>query len=374
MAGSVARRRRLAPLVAIAAGALLGARGAAVRAAPAPPAKPATPAAGVPRPESEVTLTPRGWKLSTYSFEGRFESGINDVTFEAPPAYQDSFKFWTDHMKQTHREEVIQLLTTTRDPDKDGSLPFRRQVSRYMVDLVEHGQPKEAGQPLVRAVKSLVWEGALDPLGNVREIRKVEGPENTGDVDRLGFPLLDHLFPHLSQPVRVEVGRSFTVEESMPLPSKLTIQGLEQVGFKLTRVLTLKEVHPPEATFDVDLSYAIDPATAPTAPGTTCRASGSGKGTATFNMDDGMFVSARMPAKMTMDIEAPLRPLPGQEGDPGRATTHVEMSLIMSGTMRLARLYDSEQPPPASSPRPDEPAGASPPPGRTAAAPPSGPR
>src|SRR5262249_25377535 len=112
--------------------------GAAAAAGAKPPHKPAssTPKApetakpsddkssGAPKPATDkkpdagpaITLNPKGWKLSTYSFDGRFLTSISNVTFDAPPAYKDSFAFWTNRMKETTRTELVELLTTTHDP------------------------------------------------------------------------------------------------------------------------------------------------------------------------------------------------------------------------------------------------------------------
>jgi hypothetical protein len=68
---------------------------------------------------------------------------------------------------------------------------------------------------------------------------------------------------------------------------------------------------------------------------------GSGKGEVVFNLDDGFFTSGRIPASITIDIEAPLRRLPGQpeDQDPGTAKNHIQMLLTLSGKVTVARLF-----------------------------------
>jgi hypothetical protein len=311
---------------------------------PSQPGKDAGKKAAVPAGPVRVAAT--AWSRSTYEFEGRLEHGINNVTFEAPPAYQQSFTFWSNRMKGSQRTELIQTLTTTSDPAADGTLPFRRQVARYEVDMMEGGGVQAAGQPVTRAVRKLVWEGAFDASGNVASIKQVAGPEDPKSIENLSFPLLDEVFPRLGEPREMKVGDSFTETLRLPLPSHLTIRGLEKTAILRTRVFTLREVQGREAVFDVAISDAADPATPPTEPRTTCTIKGGGEGEARLSLDDGMFTSARMPSKITIDIEAPLRPLPGQpEGqDPGTAKSHIEMSLMLSGRRTLARLFDNSAP------------------------------
>jgi len=306
-----------------------------------------------PAPPVTVKIVPKVWKGATYSFEGRLETGVHDVTFEAPPAYQESFGFWTNRMKGASRTELIQHLTTTREPAPDGLLPFRRQVSRYLIDMNDHGQAKAAGGPFMKDVLSLAWEGAFDAYGNITGMKRIAGPENTEAVDRLAFPLLDHLFPRLDGAREMKTGESFTQEMTMPLPSKLTIAGLESTAAHLTRRYTLREVRGQEAIFDVVATYAVDPATPPTAPRTTCVITGGGEGEAVFDLAEGVFVRGRQPTQLVIDVEAPLRRLPDQPADvdPGTAKSHMEIALSLSGKQKVARLFDAV-PPAGSQPAP----------------------
>jgi len=302
---------------------------------PRPPAAPAT-----------VRIITKVWKGATYSFEGRVETGVSNVTFEAPPAYQESFGFWTNRMKGSSRTELIQHLTTTREPGADGLLPFRRQVSRYLIDMIDHGQVKAAGGPFMKDVLSLAWEGSLDASGNVTGLKRIAGPENTEALDRLAFPLLDHLFPRLDGAREITTGESFAQEMTMPLPSKLSIAGLESTAARLTRRYTLREVRGQEAVFDVALIYAVDPTTPPTAPRTTCVITGGGAGEAVFDLTEGIFVRATQPTQLVIDVEAPLRHLPDQppDADPGTAKTHMVITLSLSGKQKVARLFDEAPP------------------------------
>jgi hypothetical protein len=362
---------------AFAAAILLTLAAAAAAPAASTPAAPVVPAAPKPAaaatPATPVHLVPKAWKRSTYSIEGRIENGIGKATFEAPEAYQKSFAFWIDRMKGTMTTELIEMLTTTLEPGSDGRLPFRRQVSRFEVDMVEQGQAKAAGTPVSDAVLKLLWEGSFDPLGNIADIKQVQGPEDQKEIDRLSFPLLAHLFPRLTGPLDMKPGESFKEESQLPLPSHLTIRGLENMGLRRTRVFTLREVGAGQAVFDVDITDVADPATPPTAPRTTCLINGSGRGEVVFGMEEGMFVKGRIPSTIELVIDAPLRPLPGQpEGqDPGTARVAVTMGLTMSGTVKLARLFEDSTAVPYAGTAAPAPAGATPP--APAATPPAAP-
>jgi hypothetical protein len=344
---------------------LLCGLGAMAAPAPAkPPVAPggaaATPAATVPAAtvpaaaSSPVHMQPKAWQLSTYSFDGRLESAIGNVTFEAPPDYQKSFAFWTDRMKGTNRTEMIQVLTTTREAEGDAHLPFHRQVARYDLEVNERGGTMEAGSPVTSAVQSMAWEGKFDAWGNVAEIKEVAAPQDRTEIDQLSFPILNGLFPRLEGPRDLRPGETFTEITRIPMPSRLAIRGLESLAIRMTRVFTLREVRGREAVFDVAVSDEIDPATASTDPRTTCVLKGSGKGEAVFNLDDGTFSNGKIPASITIDIEAPLRHLPSQpEGqDPGTAKNHIEMTLTLSGKVTVARLFpDKSIPVPAPAAR-----------------------
>ena len=322
------------------------------KAAPTTPKKPAaTPQKKAPAPDAAgapVTLTPRAWARSSYSFEGRLESTVQDVKFEVPPAYQENFAFWGNRMKGTERIELIQYITMTKEPQENGNVPFHRQVARFMVDLSDRGQVKTTGPVLNRAVQGLAWDGTLDPRGLVIEMKRVSAPEDTSEVDRLSFPLLDQVLPVLDAATPLKPGETLTFTSTLPLPSKMTVNGLEDIAARMTRVLTLKEVHGSQATFSVATSYVLDPATPPKAPRTTCVIGGGGDGEATFDLDGGFFINARLQTRMTIDIEAPLRPLPGQpEGtDPGVGKSHLVLLLTLFGKQTAAQMFSAE---PASS-------------------------
>ena len=317
----------------------------------APAVKPAAPVPKrAPAPPAPVALIPKAWERSIYDLEGRVVTVVDDVTFEAPPAYQESFAFWTGRMKGGQRTELLQLLTTTREPAEDGSLPFRRQVSRFQVDIVEQGQNKTPAGQLSHLVTSLVWEGVLDPEGNVRDITKTGGPDDTSEFEQLSFELLDRLFPRLGERREMKPGDSFTEKMPISMPQRLAVKGLEGIGLIVTRAFTLREVRGNEAIFDVKVTYEADPATPPTAPRTTCAISGSGTGQATFDRADGLFIQSKMESRMVIDLEAPLRRLPDQpEGfDPGTAKSRIALSLQLSGKQVLARLFTEPAEEPAA--------------------------
>ena len=308
---------------------------------------PKKPAAVPPAAGAAVTLTPRAWSRSAYSFEGRLESAIQDVTFDTPDAYKENFTFWANRMKGTARTELIQYVTSTRDAAESGEIPYHRQVSRYMLDLSEHGQVKTMGGKLNRDVQLLAWDGNLDPKGHMADQKRVAGPEDMTEVERLAFPLLDRILPLLDAPQPVKVGESFTVEQTLPLPSRMSVNGLEDAAARLTRVLTLKEVRGRQAVFAVKASYALDPSTPAKAPRTTCTIGGGGDGEAVFDLDSGFFMSARIATTMLIDIEAPLRPLPGQpEGtDPGTGKSHMVLSLNMFGKQSVTQMFGGDAAP-----------------------------
>jgi hypothetical protein len=257
-------------------------------------------------------------------------------------------------MKGSSRTELIQHLTTTREQAADGLLPFRRQVSRYNMEMNDHGQMKTAGGPFMKDVPTLAWEGSFDAHGNVTGMKRIAGPEDTAALDRLAFPLLDHLFPRLDGARDITTGESFAQEMTMPLPSKLSITGLESTAAHLTRRYTLREVRGQQAVFAVALLYAVDPTTPPTAPRTTCVITGGGEGEAVFDLTEGIFVSASQKTQLVIDVEAPLRHLPDQppDADPGTAKTHMVINLSLSGTQKMARLFD-DAPPPEPAPQSD---------------------
>ncbi len=318
---------------------------------PAPPKPP-------PRLPGETTLEPKAWPRSTYAFDGRVEVSVGNATFEAPPAYQQSFSFWIGRMKGTIRTELVESILSTREAGQ-GRLPYRRQITRYAMEMNERGEIKESGRPLTDQVLKLMWEGELDPHGDVASETRTAGPEQTKEIDRLSFPMLDGLFPRLAGPRTLKGGESFVEHISMPLPTTLTVKGLETQRMQATRRFTLRAVDGSQARFDVAVDYAPDPATPPTAPRTTIAIVGGGKGEAVFDLENGFWTSMRVPTQMTIDIEAPLRVLPGQpEGvDPGTAKTHLPIGLTLSGKRSVARLFD-DPPLAASAAKPEAPSAA----------------
>jgi len=311
---------------------------------PAAPKKQAAAPAPAPANVAPVTLTPRAWSRSSYSFEGRIESTVQDVTFETPPAYTDSFTFWGNRMKGTERTELIQTITSTHEAQENGNVPFHRQVARFMVDLAEHGQTKTMGPVLNRDVQSLAWDGQFDARGLIIEKKRVSGPDDMTEVDRLSFPLLDQVLPVLDASKTLKPGETLTFTSTMPLPSRMTVNGLEDVAARLTRVLTFKELRGRQVVFADKATYVIDPATPPKLPRTSCVIGGGGDGEAIFDLDAGFFVNGRLETKMTIDIEAPLRPLPGQpEGvDPGTGKSHLVLALKLFGKQTAAQMYAPE--------------------------------
>jgi hypothetical protein len=210
------------------------------------------------------------------------------------------------------------------------------------MEMNERGEIKESGRPLTDQVLRLAWEGDLDARGNVADEKRVAGPEETKEIDRLAFPLLDSLFPRLAGARTLKGGESFVEQISMPLPTSIGVKGLEAQMMRATRRFTLREVEGREARFDVVIDYAPDPATPPTAARTSIAITGGGSGTATFDLENGLWVSMRVPTLMNIDIEAPLRVLPGQpEGvDPGTAKTHLPIGLTLAGKRTVSRLFD----------------------------------
>ena len=308
--------------------------------------KPAAAAPAAPAAAAPITLTPRAWPRSSYNFEGRLESTVQDVTFEVPAAYKDSFAFWGGRMKGTERTELIQYITSTHEAEENGDVPFHRQVARYMVDLSEHGQVRTMGGQVNRDVQNLAWDGRLDARGRIVEIKRVAAPADTAEVDRLAFPMLDDVLPVLDGPRSLKTGESVTFESTLPLPSRMSVKGLEDVAARMTRVFTLKELRDRQAVFAVKTTYAIDPGTPPKADRTTCVIGGGGDGEAIFDLDAGYFLSARITTKMTIDIEAPLRPLPDQpQGtDPGTGKSHLALVLTMYGKQAAAQMFSAESP------------------------------
>jgi hypothetical protein len=311
-------------------------------ATPARP-KPAAPPA-VPRQEiPPVTLVPKARSMSTYTLLGRFEVHNKNVTFDTPPAYQESFAFWTGRMVGQKRLEVFELVTVTQEAGADGSVPFRRRLPRFNLEMEKKGVPFAPFGPVQTAATSLEWEGTLDRLGRVTAIKAVK--ESTEpEVKELAFEQMERLFPVLDGPVEIKVGGNFVETLSMQMPQRLNILGLEAIRLQVRRTYTLKQVERTNALFDVSVEYALDPKTPPQEARTTCVVSGGGRGEALFDLRRGVFLSTRLPTTLTLDIEAPLRRLPDQpEGhDPGTGKTRIELEVLATGNQTVKRLWGEE--------------------------------
>jgi hypothetical protein len=301
-------------------------------------------AANPPRPTQVIRLVPKARPMSTYMLQGRFEIFTKDVTFDVPPAYHDSFAFWTERMSRNKRMEVIEMVTVTQEPKEDGSVPFRRTIPRFNLELEKKGQPLAPYGPLDKQVTTLVWEGALDRFGNQKEIKKVAGADNP-EIAAMAFPQFEATFPVIREPRDIKLGEAFIETRVLPLPSRLNVLGLEDTTVRLTREYTLKEATGERATFVVKVTYANDPANPPKAPGTTCTIAGGGTGEALFDTRRGVFLNSSLPTTMTVDIEAPLRPLPEkpETADPGKGKTHLEMDLLLSGQLTVRRTWGEEE-------------------------------
>ncbi|MFQ5878181.1 MAG: hypothetical protein ACE5JH_10925 [Acidobacteriota bacterium] len=311
----------------------------------APGGAQARPGKAKPKGGSEEVLRflPKARKLSIYTRQARVQILNREVSFEAPPAYQAGFEFWSKKMRGEGKTELIEFVITTDEPDEKGEIPFRRRSPRVMIELLDHGRPMEPYGSLQDDVKTLVWEGKLDRYGNVKEIRKVGGSDNE-KIAQLTIPQMDAIFPRLDGPLELRVGEGFVEKLSLPLPARLSIKGLEDLRLLRTREYTLKRFTPRSATFEVRTTYANDPQSKPTEPRTTCRIGGGGTGEATFDVRKGVFVRTRVPETLTIDIEAPLRPLPGMdEGeDPGTGRSHLKLDLTSSATQTVKRLWGEE--------------------------------
>ena len=282
-------------------------------AAPAPPPGAGTPAvspsSSSPSPAGSVRFAPKAPSGSSATLDVRFEIETRDVTYDVPPAYRDSFGFWTNRMKGSRRSELFQYVSVTDDPGTDGAVHFRKQLARYQVDVLQGGQSLTPFDQAVKDMEGLVWEGHLDRFGNVKESHLVAGKQDPEMADS-GMSWVDAFFPRVEGEHELKAGDRITAVESVPLPSQLNIQGLEKVRVLVTRELTFKTVSGGQARFDVKTTYATDPTTKPTAAGTNCVIGGDGAGDVAFDLKRGVFVASRQASTLTLDIEAPLRPLP----------------------------------------------------------------
>ena len=305
---------------------------------------------GLPAGASDLRLAPQAPPRSSFEFSGRIKINNRDVSFEVPPDYQESFSFWTKKMIGIVKEEKVEFITITRDTAADGSVPFRRQIPRYDLEIIKPGKhvanlPKHVR----RAVISRVWEGTFDRYGNVIAMEETAGEEDES-IKELSFPFLQHLFPYVEGPMDLKVGEGFTTRTKSNLPTRLTINGLEDTGLILTRTYTLKEVGPEKAIFGMTMTYEVDPDRPPARERTTCTISGSGRGESVFDIKNSVFTSSKLSSSMTIDIEAPLRRLPTQaeDFDPGLGSTRIVLGVQMRGERTVTRLFGkTEEPAPA---------------------------
>ena len=349
--------------IAIGAGlALLAAGGAALGTAlpgPRPAASPSPAPAGprpaqsaprsgaAPRPSpaepQAIHLAPQARAGSSYALDVRFEVATKDVTFDAPPAYKDSFGFWTSRMKGNKKSELYQLLTLTDDAAADGTVPYRKQISRVQVDVEKQGSELMTPDKSLDVLRGMAWAGTMDRFGNVTTSRKVAGKDDTLLSD-LSMPYAEAIFPRLDGSKDLKVGESVASVQSLPLPSRLHIEGLDEIGVLVTRDLVLKQVSGDRASFDVRLTFANDPRAGSSRPDTLCTVSGSGQGEAIFDLRHGVFLSARQPATMILDIQAPLRPLPEhpETEHPGIGRSHLELELLTTGQQAVHKIMGDD--------------------------------
>lgn len=334
--GSVVGAAVLAAVVATGAGAA------------APPKKPAAPGPvktgeSVPAAPAVLHLRPQARQMSTYTLEGRFEITAREVSFEAPEAYRDGFKFWSDRMKGQKRSEVCEMLTITQDADGNGVVPFRRTLPKYDVEFERQGQIFTPGTSLERDVATFVWEGTLDPYGNVKTMNMVTGKDDPQYND-LAIPEISALFPRIEGARDLKVGESFKEERVARLPTKLNISGLEKITLRIDRVYILKSVSSDVATFEIKTTYATDPAFKSSEEKTTCSISGGGSGEAVFEIKRGVFQESRQPTSMHVDIVAPLRPLPNhpETQTPTLGKTHIDLDLLQTGRQTVKRVWGEE--------------------------------
>jgi hypothetical protein len=316
--------------------------GAAPAASPTPAGRkaPATATA-----VTSIQFAPQARKLSAYTLNGRFEITTRDVTFEAPPAYTDGFNFWAGRMKGHRRTEIFQMVTQTQEPGPSGLLPFRRSVSKFNLEFEKQGQIFSASGTVERDLLGLVWEGTLDPFGNLKEKRKVGGKDNP-DFALLALDAIDWIFPVVEGGAReLTIGEGFKEERIMPLPTRLSIAGLEALTIKVTRDYTLKSIEGGLATFEVKLSYGADPSFKPAADSTTCAISGGGVGDAMFEVPRGVFLRSRVPSLLHLDIDAPLRPLPGHPETEvaAQGKSHIDLDILLFGQQTVVRTWGDEE-------------------------------
>ena len=312
--------------------------GTAEPAAPTAQAAPTAPAAPA---KVRFATQPRG--ASSYRAEVHVQVLSKGVTFDAPAAYAESFKFWASRMKGSKRDELYQFLTITEDPAADGTVPFRRQVSRFQIEMEKDGQALTAMSNAVLDMPKQVWEGKLDRTGNVREIRRVAGTDDA-DMKELATAYALDVFPAGQEPREMSIGESVRTVSHLPLPSRLHVEGLEESGLVMTRELTLRQVTAEMARFEIKTTFANDPATKSSRPGTSCTLSGSGTGEATFDLKRGVYQSTRQTSTLLIDFVAPLRRLPQmpETEQPGNGKSHIVLELTLTGTQDVHTILGND--------------------------------
>jgi hypothetical protein len=267
-----------------------------------------------------------------------------DVTFEVPPAYQEGFAFWSGRMKGQKRSELYQFITLTGERADDGTVPFHRNVPKFQIDLEKDGKPLQVRMGSLEMVKSLAWDGTLDKFGNVRAMRLVAG-EETGEMQELARTYVETVFPRVDGPRDLKIGEAMSVAEPLPLPSKMHIEGLQEIGLLITRELVLKSFDGRIATFDVTIRYAADPAKPSRDQKTVCVISGTGKGEATFDVRRGLFLATRQEGAVIFDIEAPLRPLADRPDtqNPGPGKSRLVLALTLNARQTSSRVVGSDE-------------------------------
>ena len=320
---------------------------AAPSAAPAPPggATPQAAAAPVAPAAATIHFAPQAQGSASYTLNAHFDVMTKEVTFDAPPAYKESFAFWSARMKGNRRNELYEFVTLTEEPAADKTVHFRRVLSRFQVDLERNG---ETLAPMTMASKDMTgqaWEGTLDPFGNIKDVRRVAG-EDTGDMAELATPYVMEIFPFVDGPRDLKVGETLKSSVVLPLPSPLHMPGLENVRVLLTRELTLQQVGGNLARFEVKTTYADAPAPEGKGPsgGASCKVSGGGTGVMNFDLRRGVFLTADQPGDMTLEISAPLRPLPDhpETEKAGNGKSRIELRINTTGGLVVHRLVGED--------------------------------
>jgi hypothetical protein len=303
----------------------------------APPGPSSTPAPG------KVRFAPQAHGGSSYRAEVHVQVVTKDVVFDAPPAYAESFKFWASRMKGSKRDELYQYVILTDDPAADGTVPFRKQISRFQVEMEKDGQALTAMSDAVLDMPKQVWEGKFDRAGSVREIRRTAGTDDA-DMQELATAYADDVFPAGEAPREMSIGEALRSVSHLPLPSRLHVEGLEEIRLVMTRELTLKQVGGDLARFEIKTTFANDPATKPSRPGTSCTITGSGTGEATFDLKRGVYQETRQTSTLLLDFAAPLRRLPqmAETEQPGNGKTHIVLEMLLTGTQDVHSVLGSD--------------------------------